>query len=490
MTDQTPNDTPRPELPRPEAPRPETSREVAEAKRRLEGVVESAMDAIIAIDEQHNIILFNPAAEQMFGVSHAEAMGSPISRFIPTRYRDGHDEHIRRFRKTGVTARRMGALGAISGLRADGEEFPIEASISQAEVSGEQVSTVILRDITERRANEEARLMLAREVDHRAKNALAVVQSLVTLTVAPTKEAFVSAIRGRISALARAHSLLAQNRWQGADLARILEEETMAYHKPGQVSFSGPEVMLEPNTVQPISLIIHELATNAVKYGAFSVPRGQVALDWHLLPSRELELVWKESGGPKVKAPGTAGFGTTLINTVGGKQLGGRVAIEWPGDGVRFVATLPHDSFRIVRPESAAEPDPPNVELATQIEGRLLLVEDEALVALELSRAFEECGWEVVGPAASLDEGFRLLKSEPLPDAAVLDVNLNGEMVYPLADALLSRGVPFIFCSGYETLEQAHRFETSPVVRKPTSFARLMTELRRILKPPQFPQPA
>ena len=193
-------------------------RTVLETKRRLEGIVDSAMDAIITIDERQRIILFNPAAEKMFGVSNGEAIGEPISRFIPQRYRAGHDDHIRRFRSTGVTGRRMGALGAISGLRADGDEFPIEASISQVDVEGERLATVILRDITERLANEEARLLLAREVDHRAKNALAVVQALVSMTTAPTKEDFIVAVNGRVGALGRAHRLLAQNRWQGGDL--------------------------------------------------------------------------------------------------------------------------------------------------------------------------------------------------------------------------------------------------------------------------------
>lgn len=146
------------------------------------------MDAIITINEDQRVILFNPAAEQMFGVSTDEALGESISRFIPERFRRGHDQHILRFGDTGVTGRRMGALGAISGLRSDGTEFPIEASISQVDTGKERLATVILRDITERLANEEARLLLAREVDHRAKNALAVVQALVSLTTAPTVE--------------------------------------------------------------------------------------------------------------------------------------------------------------------------------------------------------------------------------------------------------------------------------------------------------------
>src|SRR5947207_1686146 len=106
---------------------------------RLEGVVASAMDAIITVDERLNIVMFNPAAERMFGVAASEAMGQPIIRFVPERYRATHDTHIQRFREAGVTNRRMGALGAVSGLRANGEEFPVEASISQVEVGGERL---------------------------------------------------------------------------------------------------------------------------------------------------------------------------------------------------------------------------------------------------------------------------------------------------------------------------------------------------------------
>jgi len=116
-------------------------------------VVESAMDALISIDEDYRIVLFNPAAERMFGVSTADAMGAPIERFIPKRFRAGHAEHIRRFKEAGVTNRRMGALGAISGMRANGEEFPLEASIAQVRVGGAKLATVILRDIAERKAN-------------------------------------------------------------------------------------------------------------------------------------------------------------------------------------------------------------------------------------------------------------------------------------------------------------------------------------------------
>jgi PAS domain S-box-containing protein len=455
------------------------SREVLEAKRRLEGIVASAMDAIITIDEKQHIILFNPAAEQMFGVSTEDALGQLISRFIPARFRAGHDEHIKRFRKTGVTGRRMGALGAISGVRADGQEFPVEASISQVDVGDERLATVILRDITERIANEEARLLLAREVDHRAKNALAVVQALVSLTTAATKDDFIVAVRGRVAALGRAHSLLAQNRWKGGDLRQIIVDETAAYHKPGQILCNGANIALGPNAVQPISLLIHELATNAVKYGALASHNGQIQVVWRIEPDGNLILSWTESGGAPVEQPKSNGFGSTLIATVA-RQLGGRIETKWEPSGLRVTASLPATNFRI---DSLGGQHVIEGQVVREIEakgGRLLVVEDEMLVAMEIAEALKSEGWEIVGPAGSVEEAFGFLAGDAPPDFAVLDINLNGQLVYPVADLLLSRGTPLLFCTGYETPDHAQRYQGCPVIRKPTNMRALVEEVHHL----------
>jgi two-component sensor histidine kinase len=243
--------------------------------------------------------------------------------------------------------------------------------------------------------------MLAREVDHRAKNALAVVQALITLTTAPTKEAFIAAVRGRVTALARAHSLLAQNRWKGADLVQIITDETAAYQKPGQIVMSGPTIMVEPDAVQPLSLIVHELATNAVKYGALSAAEGKIELDWRIMGDGRLRLVWRESGGPAVARPSSTGFGSTLITTVGAKQLGGDIDVRWLAKGVEVRVILPKESYRTHDSAPAGEVPIATPPVTSPLEGRLLLVEDEALVALEMSRAMTDSGWEVMGPAGS-----------------------------------------------------------------------------------------
>jgi PAS domain S-box-containing protein len=144
-----------------------TNETVRDGEARLASVVSSAMDAIITVDAQQRVVLFNAAAEKMFRCSSREAMEGTIERFIPPRFRPSHHEHIQRFGTTGVTSRSMSALGGISGIRADGEEFPIEASISQVEVAGQRLYTVILRDVTERRRAEEENQRLNAQLEQR-----------------------------------------------------------------------------------------------------------------------------------------------------------------------------------------------------------------------------------------------------------------------------------------------------------------------------------
>jgi PAS domain S-box-containing protein len=151
---------------------------VRESQRRLASILESAMDAVIAVDENQRVVLFNAAAEKMFGCPPGDAKESSIERFIPEKFRAGHAEHIRGFAETGVTNRAMGKLGAIWGVRSDGEEFPIEASISQAEAGGRKLFTVILRDITERKRSEEALAGQAEELSRQAEELVRSQQAL------------------------------------------------------------------------------------------------------------------------------------------------------------------------------------------------------------------------------------------------------------------------------------------------------------------------
>src|SRR3954452_12117159 len=180
----------------------------------------------------------------------------------------------------------------------------------------------VTMDITERKEAEERQALLAREVDHRAKNAMAIVQSIVRLTKAGSIANYVSIIEGRIKALSRAHALLSSSRWQGADLDKLADDELAPYRSAhaGRLSISGPKVTLEPPKAQTLALALHELATNTAKYGALSSASGKLSLSWEM-QADALTLHWQETAGPETVKPTTTGFGTQIITGSIEKQL-------------------------------------------------------------------------------------------------------------------------------------------------------------------------
>jgi PAS domain S-box-containing protein len=207
----------------------------------------------------------------------------------------------------------------------------------------------VVEDAHQRRSQEERQALLAREVDHRAKNALAVVQAALRLTRAPDVPAYIRAVEGRVAALARAHTLLAEDGWKGADLRAIVAGELAPFlGAPGQgprAVLEGPEVGLPALAAQPLGMAVHELATNAVKHGALSAPEGRVAVTWRLEPGRcgrVLRLRWVESGGPPVAgAPERRGFGSRVLEGTLRSQLGGSVELAWAAAGLTCEISVP-----------------------------------------------------------------------------------------------------------------------------------------------------
>ena len=190
-------------------------------------------------------------------------------------------------------------------------------------------------DISERKAAETRQALLMREVDHRARNALAVVQSLVRLTRATNPRAFAQAVESRVAALARAHTLLADNQWRGADLRTVIEEELAAFRGGASIVVTGPSVSLRAEAIQPLAMLMHELVTNAAKHGALSSPEGQLEVSWQNDPESGVHLRWDETGGPPiVTPPQDRGFGSTLIQATVRDQLGGRVEVIWRPQGL------------------------------------------------------------------------------------------------------------------------------------------------------------
>ncbi len=440
-----------------------------ESKQRLEGLVQSAMDAIIAIDERQRIVLFNPAAEKMFGCPASEALGSSIDRFIPKPFRQAHREHVRMFGETGAASRQMCAFGSYSGLRQNGEAFPVEGSISQLQAGREKLFTVILRDttqrkraeeatarlaaivtsssdaivsksldgtvtswnegaarlfgyraeemigqpirrlipaarqskenlilariasgeevkpyetvrlhkdgepidvavtvspirdasgavigvskivrdITERKRHEEHAELLMREVNHRAKNMLAVVQSVARQTAATNPDDFIARFGHRIQALSASQDLLVQNKWKGVDMAALVQSQLAHFQDliGARIELRGAPLSVSASAAQTIGMALHELSTNAGKYGALSNGEGRLEIGWGLERSEGAEqafvMSWREQGGPPVKPPARRGFGSTVIQRIVSKSLDAEVDLDFAAEGLSWRLRCP-----------------------------------------------------------------------------------------------------------------------------------------------------
>ncbi|HET7805442.1 MAG TPA: response regulator [Pseudolabrys sp.] len=343
----------------------------------------------------------------------------------------------------------------------------------------------VTADITERKRAEERQILLAEEVDHRARNVVAVVQSIMRLTRADTIDDFIGALDGRIGALSNAHRLLAGSRWEGADLNRLVDEEFAPYRARGKerISARGPGVVLPPATAQTIALALHELATNAAKYGALSVEAGRVDLTWRL-DDGKLELSWKESDGPQITPPNRRGYGSRAIVAGIERQLGGIVKFDWQTSGLRCTLSVPHDpkkeSFRRV-PIDLGQTESAPVQDTDPNEKRVLLVEDEPLVSMMLADMLSAFGHKVDGPYNRFTDAILAAKSNNL-QAGILDVNLGGEKTYAVADILANRKIPFAFVTGYGPDTIVSEFSHAPVLQKPIEAAKLHALLQRIVR--------
>lgn len=342
--------------------------------------------------------------------------------------------------------------------------------------------TGVVADITVRKRIEDHQTLLAREVDHRAKNSLAVVQSIVRLTRGDSIKSYIASVEGRIQALSKVHSLLAHSRWQAADLHTLIHEELTPYQMGGAepISIAGPRVVVTPPVAQTLALGLHELATNAAKYGALSAEGGRVHLSWQVSPG-QVVMTWRESGGPPVTAPQRRGLGLQMITSGAQSQIGGEAKLEWKSGGLVCTLTLPTaESRNIALPPGRRAAIPEHAGLAGQ-EGktRILLVEDEPLVAMMMTGFLDQLGCVTLGPCTTRFEAIAFLKEQAV-DAAILDVNLGGDSVYQVADALIQLGLPFAFVTGYGRESIDSRYADAVVLQKPIGFEDLRLVVRNL----------
>lgn len=299
-------------------------------------------DSVICTDSEGRILVFNRAAEQSFGYSAREVIGRQVGMLLPESDRAEHFHQVRGFAAGGgATNRLMGDRREVRGRHKNGHVFPAEAMVSRQTIDGRIILTVVHRDITERKELEALREAASRELHHRMRNLLAVVNSLVSISAASavSVEEFKDSLIGRLKSLAATQSALRFGEQQSTSLSELILAELSQYQTPdgANVMIEGPPVSVGPKAAQILALAVHELATNSAKYGSLGHAGGRVLVTSAFEGEEDkglLVIQWREAGGPLVNPPGRQGFGTRLIKKVVARALRADVAMDYRPEGL------------------------------------------------------------------------------------------------------------------------------------------------------------
>ena len=322
-----------------------TARKSAErANAEFASIVATSIDAILSVDLEGRVTSWNAGAERLFGLPAADMMGRPLSSaFGGDLPASEHEDYQRRL------ADGEAHDFEIQRVRTDGSPLDIWAtSAPMRELDGRVIgSSFIIRDISSQKQREDHIRFLMRELTHRSKNLLAVIQAMArqSVTKGITPEEFVKRFTERLAGLAGSHDLLSSVDWKGASLMELIRSQLNHYAElfGGRIILGGADIFLKPEAAQNIGIALHELSTNAAKYGALSTDRGTVTIDWRVSDdaTRLLTLAWRESGGPAVAAPSRKGFGSVVMDRIAGRALGGKSGIVFDPDGVVWTMEVP-----------------------------------------------------------------------------------------------------------------------------------------------------
>ena len=349
-------------------------------------------------------------------------------------------------------------------------------------------------DITDQKQHEEQIQFLMNEVNHRSKNMITLVQAIARQT-ASKHEDFMPRFSERMQSLASSQDLLVHSGWRGARVDEIVNSQ-LAHFKDligTRIFLKGPQVRLTSAAAQSLGMALHELATNAGKYGALSNDTGTVTILWNVVQNGtgKFDITWSEEGGPPVTAPERRGFGSTVIEKMARIAFGQPVKLEFLPQGVRWHLrsiddrVFEDDDYKSAEhaPETeqmhAPAPTVPVPQSAKQVQ-RILVVEDEAIIAIDVAAALEDSGYEVIGPVGSVYEALQLLDKVQC-DGAVVDVDLAGETADPVAERLMKAGIPFVTVSGSSRDTAGKAYENSPFLTKPILTQRLVGQVTNLL---------
>jgi light-regulated signal transduction histidine kinase (bacteriophytochrome)/CheY-like chemotaxis protein len=337
------------------------------------------------------------------------------------------------------------------------------------------------------KAQEKQELLIA-ELNHRVRNILNLIRGLINQSKGDAKDVdnFAEIVGGRISSLAMAHDNITKGNWSSAPLSELIDSEAQAYlaGECDRLEINGPEAKVTPEAYTVLALVIHEMITNSAKYGSLSDSTGHLKIEVRRGDTGDLEILWRESGGPPVKPPKRRGFGSTIIERSLPHELGGEASIEYKLEGVRARFCVPE---RFVEWASRGETPSPTSAVEPQNDGpgdlpeRVLLVEDSMLIALDTEDCLRDLGVPTVDVESNVTGALDAIRKNA-PQLGILDFNLGQESSERVAQELVKLGIPFWLATGYgemqERLEElgAHGVLTKPYGREELS--RILSEYK------------
>jgi PAS domain S-box-containing protein len=443
---------------------------------RLAAIVSSSDDVIISKTLEGVITSWNSSATRVFGYEAEEIVGQSILKLIPPELHAEEEQILAKLKR----GERLTHYDAVRVTK-DGRRLDISLTVSPVRDRHGRIvgASKVARDVTERKRAEALQRLLFDELNHRVKNTLAIVSSLASQSLLRTSspEEFAESFTGRVEALARAHDLLMLGQMRGTTLADLIQEQVIL-SGGARIYADGPKIELDSQSVVQIGLVLHELATNARKYGSLSISDGRLNITWAYLPgnAREITLHWRETGLTNLRQPKIQGFGTKLIERTM-QAFGGSAILDFRPGGLacdlRFQLRDDPTPMELGSSGSSERRTGRRPAADPLVQGgRVLVVDDELIIAMDLEARLSSLGCIVIGPAATAAAAIALIEKEDI-DAALLDANLGGHRSDDVALALTERGIPFAFVTGYGPVAMPAAFREVPLIPKPINVTQL-----------------
>lgn len=452
--------------------------------RQLARIIELAHEAILVREIGGRIVLWNRGCQELYGFTAATAIGAISFKLLKPHDVPTAEDFDRMLLADGEWS------GEIRYTASDGTHVWVDSRQELIDIGGRRVILETSRDITERRQADETRTLLIGELNHRVKNTLAIVQSIAAQTartsVAPDR--FVRSFNGRLQSLAIAHNVLSDALWYGAPLEELVRSQlSVAGIEDDRVEISGEPLFVPSQTALQLTLIVHELATNAMRHGALSTSEGRIQISWHAASTEanRVSLTWRETGGPSVSAPKARGFGMTLIERSSGlPNLKARLDFEPSGIVAHIDAELHAGGVDecLFNPGKKLSRCRKADRLARGSERRRVLIIGQSYdAALYLEDLLESGGHSPIGPVATAGAAIAELDQSPI-DLVVTDVDELGASEFgKLFTELSARKIPLIAVGSEKTVSALSLDPFTCVITKPIDDVALQVAIASVV---------